>query len=93
MGDEIEIECPAVPFRPSERPRDLMFAYVQKKLFDIGIQEDVSHTRGAELHPTVKEDKRALEAIEHLLTVLEQREIEAEAARDKRNKKSGPRRV
>lgn len=88
MGDEIE--RPAVPFRASERPRDVMFAYVLKKLFDISVQEDVCRARGRELHPIVKEDKRALEAIQHLLTVLEQRELEAEAARDK---KSGPRRV
>lgn len=88
MGDEIE--RPAVPFRASERPRDLMFAYVVKKLFDISVQEDVRHARGEELHPTVKEDKRALEAIHHLLSTLERRELEAEAARDK---KAGPRRV
>lgn len=67
-----------------------MFAYVVKKLFDIGIQEDVRHARGEKLHPTVQEDKRALEAIQHLLSTLERREMEAEAARDK---KAGPRRV
>lgn len=88
MGDEIK--PPAVPFRPPDRPRDLMFAYVLKKLFDIGVQEEMRSARGEELHPIVKEDKRALEAIQHLLTVLEQREIEAEAARAKR---TGPRRV